>query len=250
MTALFMTGQSPIFGHADCQPRSGRSPTADRANPGGAGGSNRRRHGRARSAHRRRRARRGYCLRLGSLADRSARIGRARRPPRPARRIRRRSPPRAAERALSTEQLFSVAYLAERTALDELALDESIGATSEPWPLVAQLVRRASFDLLAAYTERAQLEPSGAAIIDTLTTLHTRPLFDAVLAKEVDRAGRFGYRDLADPVRRRSPRRDQPGPRLRRRRQDPRAPRHPDPARISGSTTGSRGTRKTRSPCC
>jgi diguanylate cyclase (GGDEF)-like protein len=83
--------------------------------------------------------------------------------------------------------------LTERTALDELALDDTLGATSEPWPLVAQLVRRASFDFLAAYTERVRLEPTDAAVIDTLTTLHTRPLFDAVLAKEVERAGRYGY---------------------------------------------------------
>ena len=97
------------------------------------------------------------------------------------------------ERSLSMERLFTFAYLTERTALDELALDDTIGAMSEPWPIVAQLVRRASFDLLAAYTERAQLEPSETAIIDKLTTLHTRPLFDAVLTKEVERAGRFGY---------------------------------------------------------
>jgi len=97
------------------------------------------------------------------------------------------------ERALSMERLFTFAYLTERTALDELALNDTIGATSEPWPLVAQLVRRASFDLLAAYTERAQLEPSETAITDRLTTLYTRPLFDAVLAKEVERAGRYGY---------------------------------------------------------
>jgi len=61
------------------------------------------------------------------------------------------------ERALSMERLFTFAYLTERTTLDELALSEAIGATTEPWPVVAQLVRRASFDLLAAYTERAQL---------------------------------------------------------------------------------------------
>ena len=96
------------------------------------------------------------------------------------------------ERSLSMERLFTLAYLTERTALDELALSDSIGATSEPWPLVAQLVRRASFDLLAAYTERAQLEPSETAIVDKLTTLYTRPLFDAVLAKELESAGRFG----------------------------------------------------------
>jgi diguanylate cyclase (GGDEF)-like protein len=97
------------------------------------------------------------------------------------------------ERSLSVERLFTFVYLLERTTLDELALNESIGATSEPWPLVAQLVRRASFDVLAAYTERARLEPSDAAITDKLTTLHTRPMLDAVLAKEVERAGRFGF---------------------------------------------------------
>lgn len=96
------------------------------------------------------------------------------------------------ERSLSIEQLFTFAYLIERTALDELALSDAIGATAEPWPLTAQLVRRASFDLLAAYTVRAQFEPSEAAITDKLTTLYTRPLFDAALAKEVERAGRFG----------------------------------------------------------
>lgn len=97
------------------------------------------------------------------------------------------------ERSLSIERLFAFAYLTERTALDELALSETIGATTEPWPVVAQLVRRASFDLLAAYAERARLEPSGTAIIDHLTTLYTRVLFEAVLAKEVERAGRYGY---------------------------------------------------------
>lgn len=97
------------------------------------------------------------------------------------------------ERSLSMERLFTLAYLTERTALDELALDEALGATSEPWPQVAQLVRRASFDLLAAFAERMQLEPGETSIVDKLTTLHTRPLLDAVLAKEVERASRFGY---------------------------------------------------------
>ncbi len=97
------------------------------------------------------------------------------------------------ERSLPVERLFTFAYLTERTALDELALSESIGATSEPWPIVAQLVRRASFDLLAAYTERAQLEPAGSTMTDRLTTLYSRVLFDSVLAKEVDRAGRLGH---------------------------------------------------------
>jgi len=96
------------------------------------------------------------------------------------------------ERNLTAGRLFTFVYLLERSALDELALSEAIGATSEPWPLVAQLVRRASFDVLAAYTERVQLEPTEAAIVDKLTTVHTRPMFDAVLAKELERAGRVG----------------------------------------------------------
>lgn len=97
------------------------------------------------------------------------------------------------ERAVPIEQLFTFVYLVERTALDELALSETIGATAEPWPLVAQMVRRGSFDLLAAYTTRAHAESSEAAITDKLTTVYTRPLFEAVLAKELERAGRFGH---------------------------------------------------------
>jgi len=98
----------------------------------------------------------------------------------------------AVERSLSVERLFALAYLTERTAVDELALNDTIGAMSEPWPIVAQLVRRASFDLLAAFTVRSQLEPTGSTVVDRLTTLYSRVTFDAVLAKEVDRAGRFG----------------------------------------------------------
>jgi diguanylate cyclase (GGDEF)-like protein len=97
------------------------------------------------------------------------------------------------ERGVSMERLFAFAYLTERTALDELALSDVIGATTEPWPAVAQLVRRAAFDMLAAYAQLAQMEPAEAAVIDRLTTLHTRVMFEAVMAKEVERAGRYGY---------------------------------------------------------
>src|SRR5438093_696426 len=55
----------------------------------------------------------------------------------------------ALERRLSAQRLFTFVYLLERTILDELALSDSLGATAEPWPVVAQLVRRASFDVLA-----------------------------------------------------------------------------------------------------
>lgn len=95
-------------------------------------------------------------------------------------------------RGVSMDRLFAFAYLVERAVLDELALDDSFGATSETWPVVAQIVRRASFDLLAGYAEHARLEPSGTALVDPVTTLYTRPLLDAVLAKEIERANRFG----------------------------------------------------------
>ena len=98
----------------------------------------------------------------------------------------------ALERSLPAERVFTFAYLTERTTLDELALSDSFGATSETWPVVAQMIRRASFDVLGAYVDRAHLEPADSTVIDTLTTLYSRAVFDAVLAKEVDRAGRFG----------------------------------------------------------
>jgi diguanylate cyclase (GGDEF)-like protein len=96
------------------------------------------------------------------------------------------------ERALPIERLFTFTYLIERTAVDELAVNDTIGATTEAWPLVAQFVRRASFDVLAGFVVRAQTRPGEAAIVDQLTTLHARQVFDAVLHKEAEHAGRYG----------------------------------------------------------
>ena len=99
----------------------------------------------------------------------------------------------AAERSLSADRLFGFVYLVERTALDELALSDSLGATSEPWPLVAQVVRRGSFDVLAAYTDRCQQEPTGAILVDRLTTLYSRAVMNVVLTTEVQRSDRFSF---------------------------------------------------------
>jgi diguanylate cyclase (GGDEF)-like protein len=96
------------------------------------------------------------------------------------------------ERSVSLAQLFRFTYAIERAVLEELALDKSVGAPSEPWPLVVQLVRRASFDLLSTCSERIQLEPQASTFVDSLTALHTRPLFETVLAKELARAARTG----------------------------------------------------------
>lgn len=98
----------------------------------------------------------------------------------------------AQSRGVIPQQLFGLTYLLERTALDEAALDETLGATSEQWPAVAQAVRRASFDSLAALAGRI-VQELNPGIVDRLTTLHTRPIFDAALEKEIHRSERFGH---------------------------------------------------------
>jgi diguanylate cyclase (GGDEF)-like protein len=92
---------------------------------------------------------------------------------------------------LTVRQLFGLVYVIERASLDELALDESFGATSDAWPGIAQMVRRASFDVLAAVAERITREPDASALHDALTALHTRAVLLAALEKEIRRAERF-----------------------------------------------------------
>lgn len=99
----------------------------------------------------------------------------------------------ADQQDLRSGDVFTLIHHVERSVLDELALDADIGVTTESWPGVAQLVRRASFDVLSAIASQSAAAASEAAVVDPLTTLHTRPLFDVALSKEADRAGRFGY---------------------------------------------------------
>jgi diguanylate cyclase (GGDEF)-like protein/excisionase family DNA binding protein len=98
-----------------------------------------------------------------------------------------------AEREVSPEQLFMFAHIAMGTGIDELSLDARVGVNTEPWPQAAQIVRRATFDLLAAWTTRSVQNPQRSSIEDSLTTLHTRPVLDAVLPKECCRAERFEH---------------------------------------------------------
>jgi len=98
-----------------------------------------------------------------------------------------------AEREVSPEQLFMFVHIAMGTGIDELSLDPRVGANTEPWPQATQIVRRAAFDLLAAWTTRSVQMPSSSSIEDALTTLHTRPVLDAVLPKECCRAERFEH---------------------------------------------------------
>lgn len=97
------------------------------------------------------------------------------------------------DRELSPDQLFSFVHIAMSTAIDELSLDPRVGANTEPWPQACQIIRRAAFDVLGAWTTRMVYSPQAAAIEDQLTTLHTRPVLDAVLPKECCRAERFEH---------------------------------------------------------
>ena len=97
------------------------------------------------------------------------------------------------DREVSPEQLFTFVNIAMSSAIDELSLDERVGVNTEPWPQASQIVRRAAFDVLGAFTTRLVYSPQDSAIVDPLTTLHTRPVLDAVLPKECCRAERFEH---------------------------------------------------------
>jgi diguanylate cyclase (GGDEF)-like protein/excisionase family DNA binding protein len=98
-----------------------------------------------------------------------------------------------ADREVSPELLFTFVHIAMSTAIDELSLDPEVGANTEPWPQAAQIVRHAAFDVLGAWTARLMYSPRDSSINDSLTTLHTRPVLDAVLPKECCRAERFEH---------------------------------------------------------
>lgn len=97
------------------------------------------------------------------------------------------------DREVSPDQLFSFVHIVMNTAIDELSLDARVGANTDPWPHACQIIRRAAFDVLGAWTTRMVYSPQAAAIEDPLTTLHTRPVLDAVLPKECCRAERFEH---------------------------------------------------------
>ncbi|HUQ88683.1 MAG TPA: diguanylate cyclase [Vicinamibacterales bacterium] len=97
------------------------------------------------------------------------------------------------EREVAPETLFTFIHIVMSTSIDELSLDERVGVNTESWPQAAQIVRRAAFDLLGAWTTRLMYSPQHSTIEDSLTTLHTRPVLDAVLPKECCRAERFEH---------------------------------------------------------
>lgn len=92
--------------------------------------------------------------------------------------------------ALRVRQVIWAAQCVERAALNELALDTHLGATSAPWPIVAQAVRGATLEIVGAFSER---DGGGAGLRDPLTTLISRHAFDLALAQEIQRAHRHRH---------------------------------------------------------
>ncbi len=91
---------------------------------------------------------------------------------------------------LSLRQVIDAAHRGERAVLDELALHEQLGATSEPWPIVAHSIRAATIEIITAVTERTGGRP---ALRDPLTTLLTEHVFNLVLEQEALRARRHAH---------------------------------------------------------
>jgi diguanylate cyclase (GGDEF)-like protein/excisionase family DNA binding protein len=91
---------------------------------------------------------------------------------------------------LHMRQIIHVIHEAERIVLDELAVDQDMGATSEPWPFVAHAIRSGALEVIAAFAERAGGHHS---LRDQLTTLLAGHVFDLVLEQEAMRALRHHH---------------------------------------------------------
>lgn len=91
---------------------------------------------------------------------------------------------------LTIRQVIDAVHRGERAVLDELALHEQLGATSEPWPVVAHSIRAATIEIITAVTERTGGRP---ALRDPLTTLLAEHVFDLALEQEALRAHRHEH---------------------------------------------------------
>ena len=94
---------------------------------------------------------------------------------------------------LTTRQLLDAVHNAERVILDEVALDDRLGATSEPWAVVAHAIRRATLEILGAHAEQIAGREVPVNVRDTLTTLIASPVFELALAQEIERALRHQH---------------------------------------------------------
>jgi diguanylate cyclase (GGDEF)-like protein len=91
---------------------------------------------------------------------------------------------------LTIRQAINAIHRVERIALDELALHERLGATSEPWPVVAYSMRSAMLEVISAFVDRDRGRP---ALRDQLTTLFAPHVFSLALEQETQRALRHQH---------------------------------------------------------
>ena len=94
---------------------------------------------------------------------------------------------------LTTRQLLDAMHHAERVILDEVALDDRLGATSEPWAVVAHAIRRATLEILGAHAEQIAGRDVPISVRDALTTLIASPVFELAVAQEIERALRHQH---------------------------------------------------------
>ena len=88
-------------------------------------------------------------------------------------------------RNTQARQVIRAIERAERLLLDELALSEQAGATTDGWVKTTQTIRSASFEIVAAYAAR---DGGRAAVRDPLTTLMSQQVFQLALEQEIERA--------------------------------------------------------------
>jgi diguanylate cyclase (GGDEF)-like protein/excisionase family DNA binding protein len=91
---------------------------------------------------------------------------------------------------VTTRQLVEVIHETERAILEDVALDERLGATSEPWGAVAHIIRRAALEILGAHAEQVAGRDAPVVVRDPLTTLIAAPVFELAVAQEIERAQR------------------------------------------------------------
>jgi diguanylate cyclase (GGDEF)-like protein/excisionase family DNA binding protein len=91
---------------------------------------------------------------------------------------------------LNVRQLIRAIHHAERTAIGELSLEETIGTNPESWQVVARGISMAAVEVSAVI---AEAYGTAHALRDQLTTLPSARVFDFVLSQEAVRALRHHH---------------------------------------------------------
>jgi len=91
---------------------------------------------------------------------------------------------------LTVGQLIRAIHHAERTAIGELSIEDSIGASAESWQMTTRAISAAAIEVSAVVAES---HGATNALRDPLTTLMSPALFEFVLGQEIIRARRHNH---------------------------------------------------------